>query len=77
MGVTKHFVQEKSESELVELRTKSNDVEPTADLKQPIPRLSKSLIVQLIVDIDNSIPNVCKGKTNKVGFFLLLILKKC
>jgi hypothetical protein len=42
MGVTKHFVQEKLESKLVELMgTKSNDVELTTDPKHPISRLSK------------------------------------
>jgi hypothetical protein len=33
--VTKHFVQEKSESKPVELGMKSNDVGPTANPKQP------------------------------------------
>jgi hypothetical protein len=36
IGVTKHFV--------VELGTKSNDVGPTANPKQPIPRLSKFVV---------------------------------
>jgi hypothetical protein len=60
MGATKHFVQEKSKSKLVELRTKSN-VGPTADSKQPMPTLSKSEIVQKIVlsKCLYQLPNVC------------------
>jgi hypothetical protein len=41
MGVTKHFVQEKSDSKQVKLRTESNDVGLAADPKYPISRLSK------------------------------------
>jgi hypothetical protein len=44
MGVTKHSVQEKSERKPVELWTKSNDVNPTADPKQPNLRLSKFFV---------------------------------
>jgi NADH:ubiquinone oxidoreductase subunit F (NADH-binding) len=36
MGVTKHFVQEKSDSKQVKLGTESNDVGLAADPKYPI-----------------------------------------
>jgi hypothetical protein len=44
MGVTKHFVQEKSESKQVELGTKANDVGLAADPKQTFFRLSKFVV---------------------------------
>jgi hypothetical protein len=39
MGVKRHFVQEKSESKHVELKTKSNDVELASNPKHLISRL--------------------------------------